>query len=230
MKQGSILVIDDDPELCEILTELLNEKGYTVEVEHDGLEGYVKAAEGKYDMVLLDVRLPTIDGFEVLRRLRKKSSIPILMLTDEAEEVDRVKGLELGSDDYLAKPFSTRELTARIQAILKRSLETKISTPSEIIIDDLVLYPALMQVRKSSEVINLTRAEFLSLQKLVEAPNSMIERGELTRHALDRDSYENDRSIDVHISNLRKKLGDNPDGSNRIKTVRGAGYYYVQPL
>ncbi|MDX2471995.1 MAG: response regulator transcription factor [SAR324 cluster bacterium] len=225
---NKLLLIDDDVEYCQILSELLTLEGFSVDTAHDGVKGAEMALDEEFNLVLLDAGLPKIDGFEVLRRVRLKSDIPILMLTARGDEIDRVVGLEMGADDYLAKPFSNRELTARIRAILRRG-STKIDPqPVKITIEDLRLQTDVRQLFMSEELVPLTGAEFLTLQLLVQNAGQLVDRRELTIFALGRGLHEYDRAIDVHLSNLRKKLGLKSDGSQRIKTVRGTGFYYIK--
>ncbi|MDD2767706.1 MAG: response regulator [Methylococcus sp.] len=224
-----LLLIDDDTALCELLSEYLALEGYAVEAVHDGVAGLAAALSGRYRLALLDVTLPRLNGFEVLKRIRQESSLPVLMLTARGDDFDRVVGLEIGADDYLPKPFNHRELVARIKAILRRTdPDSRPASGTKLIeIDDLSINPANREVRRAGVPIELTAAEFLLLKTLGENPGTLVGRDELTRIVLHRRLTPFDRAIDMHVSNLRRKLGDKPDGSPRIRTVRGSGYFYI---
>ncbi|AAU91704.1 response regulator [Methylococcus capsulatus] len=224
-----LLLIDDDTALCELLSEYLALEGYAVEAVHDGEAGLAAALSGRYRLALLDVTLPRLNGFEVLKRIRQESSLPVLMLTARGDDFDRVVGLEIGADDYLPKPFNHRELVARIKAILRRTdPDSRPASGARILeIDDLSINPANREVRRGGVPVELTAAEFLLLKTLAEAPGTLVGRDELTRIVLHRRLTPFDRAIDMHVSNLRRKLGEKPDGSPRIRTVRGSGYFYI---
>ena len=225
-----ILLADDDLELCELLTEFLGSEGYKVTAVHDGVEAVEAAVSGRYGMILLDVTLPRLNGFEALRQIRQKSQIPVLMLTARGDDVDRIVGLEIGADDYLSKPFNHRELVARIKAILRR-----VNAPDDIDrnrrrvlkIDDLSLNLANHEVLLAEEVLDITATEFIVLKTLIEKAGELVTRDELTQVALNRRLMLHDRAIDMHVSNLRRKISNKPDGRPRLKTVRGAGYFYI---
>jgi two-component system response regulator CpxR len=227
---GEILIIDDDSELCELVREFLEGEGFEIDAAYDGLSGIERCLEREPDLVILDVMLPGIGGFEVLSRIRAHSRVPVIMLTARGEEVDRIVGLEMGADDYLPKPFNPRELAARIRAILRRSAASEASgdEPEVLAIGDLEIDIGARQVRCSGDEVELTGAEFVILETLVRAAGTVVERNDLSRQALGRRASTFDRSLDVHLSNVRKKLGPLPDGSERIKTVRGVGYLYVK--
>lgn len=222
-----ILVIDDDSELCELLNEYLGAEGFRLHAVHEGREGVRKALEGHFDLVVLDVMLPGLNGFDVLRRIREESQLPVIMLTARGDDVDRIVGLELGADDYLPKPFNPRELVARIRAIGRRSEtgSTSIQAPEKLVIEGLCLQPGSREVHLDGTLINLTSVEFSLLEVLLRNAGQTVERETLVREVLGRRLSPYDRSIDVHISSLRKKLG----GGERIKTVRGLGYLYACP-
>jgi two-component system response regulator CpxR len=222
-----ILLIDDDVELCELVTEYLEGEGFELEVAYDGVSGLDRARSKTRDLVILDVMLPGLTGFEVLRRLRERSAVPVLMLTARGEEVDRIVGLEMGADDYLPKPFNPRELAARIRAILRRA-EAAPEVSEVVAVDDIVVHLGTRAVRVGDEEIDLTGVEFSLLETMVRSAGSVVSRDELSRVALYRRTNAFDRSLDVHISNLRRKLGPAPDGGERIKTVRGVGYQVVR--
>ena len=229
-----ILVIDDDKELCELLTDYLVPEGFEVEAVHDSDKGIERALSGEHDFVVLDVMLPGVSGFEVLRTLRRTSTVPILMLTARGEDVDRIVGLEMGADDYLPKPFNPRELVARIRAIRRRG-ETKRETEHETVITeqvtvgDIELDAGTRMVRKSGKAVELTAAEFDLLEMLLRSAGHIVPRKDLVSKVLGRGLDPFDRSLDVHISSLRKKLGHKVKGMERIKTIRGIGYLYAQP-
>jgi len=224
---SEVLLIDDDVELCELVSEYLGGEGFTVDAVHNGDSGLRRALEGGHDLVILDVMLPGLTGFEVLRKLRETSAVPVLMLTARGEDVDRIVGLEMGADDYLAKPFNPRELAARIRAILRRaSSEPEMS--DRIGVDDIVVDLGTRCVSVDAEEVPLTGVEFSLLEALVRSAGNVVSRDDLSRAALFRRTNSFDRSLDVHISNLRRKLGPTAAGGERIKTVRGLGYQYVR--
>jgi two-component system response regulator CpxR len=220
-----VLVVDDDAELCELLREYLQGEGFAVEAVGDGERGAAAALEGTADLVVLDVMLPGLSGFDVLRRIRAHSTLPVIMLTARGEDVDRIVGLELGADDYLAKPFNPRELAARIRAVLRRGAAA--GGPTVVTVDDLELDAGARRVRRAGEAIELTGTEFSLLERLVRAAGTVVRRDALFREVLGRRAAAYDRSLDVHLSNLRRKLGPLPGGGERIATVRGVGYQYV---
>jgi len=224
---SEILLIDDDVELCELVSEYLGGEGYRVEVVYDGAAGLNRAQENLHDLVILDVMLPGLTGFEVLRRLRETSAVPVLMLTARGEDVDRIVGLEMGADDYLPKPFNPRELAARMRAVLRRASAGP-ETSDRIGADDVIVDLGTRCVSVADVEITLTGVEFSLLEALVRSAGSVVERNELSRAALFRRASAFDRSLDVHISNLRRKLGPTEKGGERIKTVRGVGYQYVR--
>ena len=227
----AILIVDDDTELCELVTEYLQDEGFEVESVHDGASGVERCLAIEPDLVILDVMLPELGGFAVLNKIREKSKVPIIMLTARGEDVDRIVGLEMGADDYLAKPFNPRELVARIRAILRRVGGEAASSDevTALMVGDLEMDTGSRQVRNSSGGVELTGAEFAVLETLVRAAGTVVTRDDLSRQALGRRASAFDRSLDVHLSNLRRKLGPSPDGGERIKTIRGVGYLYVKP-
>lgn len=224
---SDVLLIDDDVELCELVSEYLVGEGFAVEIVNNGVAGLTRAQENRHDLVILDVMLPGLTGFEVLRRLRETSVVPVLMLTARGEDVDRIVGLEMGADDYLAKPFNPRELAARMRAILRRASSGP-DTSDRIGVDDVEVDLGARCVRVGNEEIPLTGVEFSLLEALVRSAGSVVSRDDLSRAALFRRASSFDRSLDVHISNLRRKLGPTASGGERIKTVRGVGYQYVR--
>ena len=222
-------MIDDDRELCQLLIEYLTLEGFSVTAVHEGTSGVETALTGDHQLILLDVTLPKLNGFEVLKRIRRQSQIPILMLTARGDDVDRIIGLEIGADDYLPKPFNHRELVARMNAILRRSETVEIpeSEPSLLEIDDLTINLLNRETKRNGQMLEMTATEFVVLKILVQRAGMLVERAELTRLALGRRLMEYDRAIDMHVSNVRRKIGEKPDGSPRIKTVRGSGYFYI---
>lgn len=227
-----ILIIDDDVALCELVTEYLEPLGFQIESVHRGDAGVARALAGEHQLVVLDVMLPGLNGFEVLRRIRADSKVPVLMLTARGDDVDRIVGLEIGADDYLPKPFNPRELTARIRAILRR---TSAEAPADqtatkkLNVGDVELDSGTRAVSRAGEKVELTAVEFDLLEKLLRAAGRIVTRDELSKEVLGRSSSPFDRSIDMHISNLRKKLGHQLGGTERIKTIRGVGYIYASP-
>jgi len=227
-----ILVIDDDAEMTEMLGEYLEPEGFAIEVRHDGESGLKRALQAGCLMVVLDVMLPRLNGFEVLRRLRAASTVPVLMLTARGDAIDRVTGLQTGADDYLPKPFDPQELVARVRAILRRVAPGALrSEPAGdvITVGDVVLDSRARTVRRGGVYVELTAAEFNLLKKFLLSAGRVISREELFRQVLDREFSVFDRSIDNHVSSLRKKLGPQPDGRERIRAIRNAGYVYPAP-
>ena len=226
-----VLVVDDDVELCELVAEYLEPEGFSVDTAEDGLEGVERALADNYTIIVLDVMLPGINGFEVLRRIRARSRTPVLMLTARGADVDRIVGLELGADDYLPKPFNPRELVARIHAILRRTqarseIAATGSASQTLTVGDVRLNLGARTVHRGVEAIELTAAEFDLLAKLLANAGRVVSRDELAEAALGRPLAPLDRSVDMHVSSLRRKLGHEVNGVERIKTVRGAGYIY----
>lgn len=223
-----VLIIDDDTELCELLTELLSQEGFEVEAVNEGNAGVRAALQGRHELVVLDVMLPGLNGLDVLRGIRESSTVPVIMLTARGEEVDRIVGLEIGADDYLPKPFSPRELVARMRAVLRRSGGQEVSESDPVVVADLWVDPGARTVTCAGNEVQLTGIEFEILLVLARAAGRIVERNELSKVALGRRASPYDRSLDVHVSNLRKKLGPSSAGGERIKTVRGVGYQYVR--
>jgi two-component system response regulator CpxR len=224
-----ILMIDDDRELCEMVAEYLAPEGFKVDAVHNGERGLERALDPKYSLILLDVMLPGMNGFDLLRKLRTTSNTRVLLLTARGEEVDRIVGLEIGADDYLPKPFNPRELLARIRAVLRRSGKENAPAEAEIAVGDVVLDPRSRTVRRDSEPVELTAVEFNLLEVLLRSAGKIVDREQLATIALGRSLNAFDRSIDMHISKLRRKLGELPGGGERIKTIRSAGYLYAAP-
>lgn len=227
-----ILVIDDDIELCELVAEYLEPDGFKVEAVHDGEQGLARALSGEHALAVLDYMLPTLNGFEVLRRIRARSRLPIVMLTARGDDVNRIIGLQMGADDYLPKPFNPLELVARISAVLRRSQTAPAATQNEgvpgvLVLGDIEMDDRTHTVRRASEVVELTVVEYSLLARFLKAPGRVLEREELVKEVLHRNLSPFDRSIDTHVSNLRRKLGHQVNGVERIKTVRSVGYIYA---
>ncbi len=225
-----VLVIDDDVEFCKLVTRFLTQEGFQIEAVNAGRAGAERALSGHHSLVVLDVMMPGANGFDVLRRIRAESRIPVLMLTAKGDALDRVLGLEMGADDYLPKPFNPQELVARIRAILRRAKPDAASRQTApITVGDVEMDVRARVVRRGQEVVNLTTVEFDLLEILLRAAGEVMGREKLTRDVLGREFSPFDRSIDTHVCNLRKKIGPLPDGSERIKGVRGIGYLYALP-
>lgn len=222
---SELLLIDDDQELCELLVSWLSQEGFQVRACHDGAAARQALAETSPAAVVLDVMLPDGSGLELLRQLRgNHPDLPVLMLSARGEPLDRILGLELGADDYLAKPCDPRELTARLRAVLRRSHPT--ATPTQLELGDLSFSPARGVVNVGSQEFTLTVSEGRVLEALLKQPGEPLDKQELAQLALGRKLTLYDRSLDMHVSNLRKKIGPHPDGRPRIVAVRSRGYYY----
>jgi two-component system response regulator CpxR len=218
-----LLVIDDDTELCALLGEFLTREGFAVDCEGDGKAGLQRALDAGHDLVVLDVMLPGMDGFDILKRLREKSRVPVLMLTARGEDVDRIIGLELGADDYLSKPFNPRELAARIRAILRR-IQTK-PAGGKLEVNGVTLDPGQRAVMCDGRAVETTTLEFDILEILMRQAGRVVSRDTLMENMYNRKATPFDRSIDMHVSHLRKKL---EGGRERIKTIRGVGYQFCR--
>ena len=220
----TILIADDDTELCELLREYLGQEGYDVRLAHDGEQALTESRRPGLDAMVLDIMMPRMNGIDVLRHLRKESELPVIMLTARGDDLDRIIGLELGADDYLAKPANPRELLARIRAILRRSRTH--STVVTLEVGDLVLNQGARELRCEGQLLDLTSTEFSIIQLLLQHGGEVVEKKDLYLAALGREPVAYDRSIDMHVSNLRRKLGPATDGAERIETIRGIGYLY----
>lgn len=220
----TILIADDDTELCKLLGEYLGQEGFEVRLAFNGEQALAESRRPGLDAMVLDIMMPGMNGIDVLRNMRKESELPVIMLTARGDDLDRIIGLELGADDYLAKPANPRELLARIRAILRRSGAQ--STATVIEVDDLLLNQARRELRLDGELKDLTSTEFSILRLLLQRSGEVVEKKDLYLAALGREPVAYDRSIDMHISNLRRKLGPASDGSERIETIRGIGYQY----
>src|SRR5580704_10526844 len=218
-----LLIVDDDVELCSLLKEFLERESFTVECVNEGHAALEAVQQGGFDLIVLDVMLPGLDGFEILKRLRRESRVPVLMLTARGEDVDRIVGLELGADDYLPKPFNPRELTARVKAILRRT-EAKVNR-GRIEVNGVALDPGTREVTSDGKPIEVTTLEFDILEHLMRNAGRVVSRDGLMESLYNRKATPFDRSIDMHVSHLRRKLeGERPV----IKTIRGVGYQFCQ--
>lgn len=227
-----ILVIDDDRKLCRLIRDYLTPLGYAVEAVHSGPEGVERATGETWQAVILDLMLPGLDGFEVLKRIRAKVDVPVLMLTARGDEADRIVGLEIGADDYLPKTFSTRELLARLRAVTRRSsrsVAARAEAPAEWVAGGLRVIPDTRTAVLGEHPLDLTPVEFDLLTSLVRAKGRVRTREALLEEIRDRNYDVFDRSIDVHVSALRRKLGDDPKQPRFIRTYRGAGYMLINP-
>ena len=220
-----VLVIDDDPRLGDLLSEYLGARGFQVSLARSGLEGLERLARGDIEVVTLDVMMPGMDGFDVLRNIRRDhAALPVIMLTAQGDETDRIVGLELGADDYLPKPFNPRELLARLRAVLRRSTGTQDSENEMLDVQGVQLNIQRRQVLKDQQCIELTTTEFEILRTLMARAGRVVPRERLMEEARGEEWAAFDRSIDVHISNLRRKLGDTARPPQIIRTIRGVGY------
>jgi two-component system response regulator CpxR len=227
-----ILVIDDDIELCELVAEYLEPEGYVVEAAHDGPDGVERALSGSYVLAVVDYMLPGFNGFEVLRRIRAQSDLPVVMLTARGDDLNRIIGLQIGADDYLPKPFNPLELVARINAVLRRAqpdIERR-SAAGLITVGDVQMDDRTHTVHRDGQPVELTAVEYALLRRLLTSAGQVVTREEVVKDVLHRDLSPLDRSIDTHVSNLRKKLGHEVKGVERIKTIRSVGYLYASQL
>ena len=226
-----ILIIDDDVELCSLVTRFLNGEGFAVDRAADASQGIGLALAGSYALIMLDVMMPELSGFDVLRRIRESSRTPILMLTARGDTHDRILGLELGADDYLPKPYDPSELAARIRAILRRTESAPGSAASvPLAVDDIELTASTRAVTRDGKPVELTAVEFDLLETLMKVAGTVVRREDLVRTVLGREFSPYDRSIDTHVCNLRKKIGRLKDGADRIKGIRGTGYLYAKTV
>ena len=228
-EERTILIVDDDAELCDLVGEYLQAEGFSIACCQDGLEGADKAVTGDYQLVVLDVMLPRLNGFDVLRKIRTAGRTPVIMLTARGDDIDRIVGLELGADDYLPKPFNPRELVARIHAVLRRSRPVEEAAPKRqrLVHEDIAVDAAARSVKQAGNAVELTSVEFELLVIFLGHVGVAIDREDLVKQVLGRSFTPYDRSIDMHVSNLRRKLGPRPDGGERIKSIRGVGYIYT---
>jgi two-component system response regulator CpxR len=223
----SILLIDDDVELCELMHEFFAARGIRIDAVHDGRRGLAQAFGGKYDLILLDVMLPGLDGLELLRQVRRRSHVPVIMLTARTAKADRIAGLDAGADDYLPKPFEPEELTARIRAVLRRVGRFAAQGPDTLEVNGVRLSPGTREVWSEGTPLALTTIEFDILDLIVRSAGRVVSRHELNAAIHQRPASPLDRSLDVHVSHLRKKLGARGE---LIRTVRGVGYLFRSEL
>lgn len=219
-----VLLIDDDTELATLMQEFFREHDVQLDAVHNGRAGTERALGGGYDLVLLDVMMPGLDGFEVLRQIRARSDVPVLMLTARTEHRSRIRGLEGGADDYLPKPFEPLELLARIRAILRRARPSPAEAGAPIELSGVRLEPAARRVTVEGKPAEVTSIEYDILERLMRAAGRVVSRDELTQRLYQRPATPFERSLDVHISHLRRKLGD---AGQAIRTVRGVGYQFA---
>ncbi|UGA54632.1 response regulator [Vibrio sp. VB16] len=225
---ANILLVDDDTELTSLLKEVLTFEGFNITEANDGEAG-LAAVNDKIDLILLDVMMPRMNGMDMLKKLRESWQIPVLMLTAKGEEIDRVIGLELGADDYLSKPFSDRELLARIKAILRRTQTNAASKSTDYIeYQNIKVYPGKQEAYVGETLLELTTTEFALLTHFIQHPGESLTKEVLSLDVLGKRLAPFDRAIDMHVSNLRKKLPERSDGKPRIKTLRGRGYLLVE--
>jgi two-component system OmpR family response regulator len=224
-----VLLVDDDVELAEMLRVYLEREGFEVKAVHDGEAGIAEALCGYYDIVVLDVMMGGKSGINVLVRIRAQGALPVLMLTAKGDDADRIVGLELGADDYVPKPCTPRELTARIRAILRRSNAAEPSPAlSPITVDNLVIWPEQRRAELAGKPLELTSTEFNLLEVLARSAGQVVNKSDLSKHGLGRPLARFDRSIDVHISSIRRKLEPLPDGRSRIQAVFNKGYQFIR--
>lgn len=221
----NILLVDDDLELSALLKRYLERELFKVTMVHDAPSGQEEALSGKYQAVILDVMLPGGNGVDVLRAVRQRSDIPVLMLTAKGDEMDRIEGLEIGADDYMPKPANPRELAARLRSVLRRNRSGDIAE-TNLELDELSIDLDQHQVKKEGELVELTATEFNILCVLARDAGKVVEKNRLAEKSMQRSLTLFDRSLDMHLSNLRKKLGPNRLGNARIRTIRGIGYMY----
>jgi two-component system response regulator CpxR len=222
--QTTILLADDDTELSGLLKEYFESEGFQVRLAPDGIAALEETRKPGLDLIVLDVMMPGMNGMDVLKELRRESKLPVIMLTARGDDMDRILGLELGADDYVPKPCNPRELLARIRAVMRRG-----QAPVEhgsIVIDDLELNQGSRTLQKSGQTVELTSTEFSILFALLQNRGEVVSKRDLYMSALGREPVPHDRSVDMHVSNLRRKLGPDPRGDNRIETIRGIGYQY----
>jgi len=227
-----LLLADDDIELCDMLEQYLEAEDFSVTVVNDGEAALAEARSGRHQLAVLDIMMPGMSGLDVLRELRRESQLPVLILTARGDDVDSIVGLELGADDYLPKPASPRVLVARIRAILRRAAaapnaRAEAAMPSRLELGDLEIQTGSRSVRLDGEPVPMTSTEYSLLEYLARGAGHVIGKEELSQNVLGRKLEPYDRGVDMHVSNLRRKLGPLPDGEERIKTVRGVGYQYI---
>jgi len=223
-KQPSLLLIDDDAELCSMMKEFFSQNGYQLDCAYNGRDGLARAVKNAYDLIVLDVMLPLINGFTVLQQLRRRKQVPVIMLTARVHRQDRIDGLNAGADDYLPKPFDPDELLARIRAVLRRAGRLEFGDDSVQTFGDVRVNVQTREVWTGGRIVDLTALEFDILELLIKSAGRIVSRDEITASLLEREATPYDRALDVHISHLRRKLGH---GSTMIHTVRGVGYVFT---
>jgi len=221
----SILLVDDDTMLGALMSEYFCTHGYRIDIAPDGREGLRRALQGRYDLVILDVSLPNLDGFQVLRQIRQRSDVPVIMLTARTSQQERIAGLEAGADDYLPKPFAPGELVARVRAVLRRAGHLLPVRPAVVQVGNIRLIPGARQVQRGTEPIELTAIEFDILDLLMRSAGRIVSRDEIAAILYQRETTPYERSVDVHVSHLRKKL-ERPN-QPVIRTIRGVGYLFL---
>ncbi|MEJ2176364.1 MAG: response regulator transcription factor [Gammaproteobacteria bacterium] len=224
-----ILLVDDDSVLLDLLGEYLEAEGCSIDKADNGVTAVERVEQGYFDLVVLDIMMPKLNGIEALKQIRAISTVPVIMLTARGDDLDRILGLELGADDYVPKPCNPRELYARIKAVLRRTTPEPPEAPISINVGDLALNSGTRTVIVGHRDIVLTQTEVDLLKLLLLTPDQVIKKSDISMRVLEKPLSQWDRSIDVHISNLRKKLGKHKDGKERIRTLRGSGYLYVNP-
>lgn len=228
-----LLIADDDDALCDLLKGYLSQEGFTVDTVNDGAAAVNAVEKTEYDLLILDVMMPKMNGFEALAKIRQKDLIPVIMLTARGEKVDRIVGLEMGADDYVAKPCDPRELVARIRAVTRRSVvvlnsaKDSISDTQLIQVDDIKLDPRNREVTLGDKLLSVTSTEFELLKLLLQNAGNLVARAQISESCMGRKLQPFDRSIDMHVSSLRKKLTSADSAMDRIKTVRGVGYQFL---
>jgi two-component system, OmpR family, response regulator len=226
-EEAKVLLVDDDRELLELLRDYLERDGFAVGLAHDGPEGIAAALSGRHEIVVLDVMMPGTSGLQALAQIRATSAVPVIMLTARGDDTDRIVGLELGADDYVPKPCSPRELAARLRAILKRTRALPPAASQTLVAGELVLWPAERRAELASQRLELTSTEFSLLEALARQAGQPVSKEDLSESVLGRPLSSFDRSIDVHVSRIRHKLGTLPDGRSLIQTVIRKGYQLV---
>lgn len=220
----AVLLVDDDAELCGMMKVLFFEEGFKLDCAFNGRDGLARALKGSYDLIVLDVMLPMIDGFTVLQQLRRRTEVPVIMLTARVHRRDRIEGLNAGADDYLPKPFDPDELLARIRAVLRRTGRLEHSPDSIKTFGDVAVNAQTREVWSEGHLVDLTALEFDVLEMLIRAAGRVVTRDEITAALLEREASPYDRALDVHISHLRRKLAS---GGEMIRTIRGVGYVFA---
>ncbi|HZB78802.1 MAG TPA: response regulator transcription factor [Actinomycetota bacterium] len=223
-----VLVVDDEPMVREVLARYLSREGFDVDAAEDGEQALIRHAEGAPDLVLLDLMLPRVDGYEVFRRIRERAATPVIMLTARGEETDRIVGLELGADDYVTKPFSPREVVARVRAVLRRGVESEPGEPTVIEHGDLSIDHGRREVRVRGDVVKLTRKEFDLLEFLASKPGVTFTRTQLLEDVWDFAWDGDTATVTVHVRRIREKIEDDPSEPKRLVTVWGVGYRFEQ--